>query len=235
MMAAPPSETGQASKNRSGSATYGIVGHCLRRIEDAFHRYLLLEMGPLIVEGGVLILDADHGEMPLGDAVLLHVEAGEHGGVGRQGHPVDVLGERMGQSGHEVGCLEVVHLTHPLDAGHEDDIVHPGSDRLEPGLDGSGSRGGAVLDGGGTGRQQAQAVGYRASKRRLMIDPGGTHVGHIELVDLGDTGVLERHHRGVRCDLHERILEAGEGGDPDPGYVDVTHPELPSPSPSVAG
>ena len=136
-----------------------VVRHRLRRIEDALHRYLLLQVRPLVVEGGVLVLDADHGEMPLGHAVLLHVKAGEHSGLGRESHPVDVLGKRMGKGGNEVGGFEVVHLPHPFYPGHQHDVVHPGRNSLEPGLDSGGPRGGAVLDGSGSRRQQAQAVG----------------------------------------------------------------------------
>ena len=163
----------------------GVVGHRLGRVEDAFERDLLVQMGVEVQQRVVVVLHGHHRQVPLGHAVLLHVKAGEHRGQGGQGDAIDILGQRMAQRGDEVRRIEVVNLAQALGAGDQHDVVQAGGHGHEARLDGRGAGSGAVLDDLGAGRGEAQRIHDRAGQAALVVEPGAAHVGHIDVVHLG--------------------------------------------------
>ena len=123
----------------------------------------------------------------------------------------------------EVGRFQVIDFSHAFRTTDQHHVVHSRCNRGKPGFDRRGPGGRTVLDHGRPGRSEAQTVHHGAGQRRLMVDTGTAHIGHVHMIHVGETGFLEGHHRGIGGDLRQRIFEPRERGDADAGYVDVTH------------
>jgi hypothetical protein len=107
----------------------------------------------------------------------------------------------MGQGCHDVCRLKVVNLTQTLGGCDQDSIVKSGGHGHEPLLDGGSTGRGAILNDFGASGSKAQGVDDGAGQPGLVIEPGTAHVGHVHMIDLGETGVLQRDHGGKSGDF----------------------------------
>ena len=206
------------------------VGHdrvdhvAMRAVPDAAHGGRLLDVGERIERGVAVRLDRDGREVLFGQAVPLHVGAGEDPGERRQRQPVGVLRLGVGQRGDEVGRLPARHLAHPLPADDQHHVGHAGGDRHVPALHRRGPGGRAVLDQLGHGRLQEDAAHERGGDPGLVVERAAAHVGDEDLVDpVLDAGVLHRFERGPGHDVDEVEVHAAELRVSDPDDADLPH------------